>query len=43
MRYGEAELNVLVVVKPQTFKVVAIPAPTTFGECMETLDVIPGK
>jgi len=41
--YGTAELMVPAVVKPQTDKVAAAPAPPTFGDDMENLDIITRK
>jgi hypothetical protein len=41
--YGTAELRVPAVVKPQTDHDVAAPALTTFGELMESLDIVPGR
>jgi hypothetical protein len=41
-KYGTAELRVPVVVQPQTDDDASAPPPTTFGELMERLDVVPG-
>jgi len=38
-KHGKAELKVLAVVKQQTDTAAAIPAPTTFGELMETHNI----
>jgi len=43
MKYGLAELIVPAVVKPQTNKTAAISLPTTFGESMQTLDIVRGQ
>jgi len=40
--YSSSELKVLAVVKPQTNDDAAAPAPTTFGELMQFLDILPG-
>jgi len=40
--YGTFELSVPAVVKPQMDQDVAAPAPTTFGELMECVDIVPG-
>jgi len=40
MKYGTAELKVLAVVKPQIDMTAATPSLTTFGEFMQTLDII---
>jgi len=42
MKYGTAELRVPVVVQPQTDHDAWAPPPTTFGELMERLDIVPG-
>jgi hypothetical protein len=42
-KYVAAELRVPAVVKPQTDHDVAAPALTTFGELMESLDILPGR
>jgi len=41
-KYGTAELRVPVVVQPQTNDDASAPPPTTFGEFMERLDIVPG-
>jgi hypothetical protein len=41
-KYGTAELRVLVIVQPQTDDDTSTPPPTTFGELMERLDIVPG-
>ena len=41
-KYGTAELRVPVVVQPQTDDGASAPPPTTFGELMERLDIVPG-
>jgi len=43
MRYVTTELNVLAVGKPQTTSTAATPSPTTFGELMQALDIVPGQ
>jgi len=43
MEYGMTELKVLAVVKPQTDMTAATPSPTTFGELMQVLDIVPGQ
>ena len=40
--YGTAQLRVPVVVQPQTDDDASAPPPTTFGELMERLDIVPG-
>jgi hypothetical protein len=42
-KYGTAELRVPTVVKPQTDHTVAAPALTTFGELMESLNIVLGR
>jgi len=42
MKYDRAELRVPVVVQPQTDDDALAPPPTTFGELMERLDIVPG-
>jgi len=42
MKCGKAKLKILAVVKAQTDKVTAIPAPTLFRELMETIEIVPG-
>jgi hypothetical protein len=41
-KYGTAELRVPVVVQPQTDDGASAPPPTTFGERIERLDIVPG-
>jgi len=41
-KYGTAELRVPVVVQPQTDDDASAPPPTTFGELMGRLDIVPG-
>jgi len=41
MQYGTSELRVLAVVQPQTDDDAAAPAPTTFGELMVCLWIVP--
>jgi hypothetical protein len=41
-KYGTAKLRVPVVVQPQTDDDASAPPPTTFGELMERLDIVPG-
>jgi hypothetical protein len=41
--YRTAELRVTAVVKPQTDHDVAAPALTTFGELMDSLDIVPRR
>jgi len=43
MKYGMTELKLPVVVKPQTDTTAATPSPTTFGEPMQVLDIVPGQ
>jgi len=40
--YGTSELKVPAIIKSQTDHVAAAPSPTTFGELLETLDIVPG-
>jgi len=40
--YGTAELSHPVVVQPQTDDDASAPPPTSFGELMERLDIVPG-
>jgi len=42
-KYGTAESKVLAVVISQMENVAAASAPTTFGERLETLDIVPRK
>ena len=41
-KYGTSELRVPVVVQPQMDDDAVAPAPTTFGELIEGLDIVPG-
>jgi hypothetical protein len=41
-KYGTSELRVQAVVQPPTDDDAATPAPTTFGELMECLEIVPG-
>ena len=41
-KYGTTELKVPAVIKSQTDHVAAAPPPTTFGERIATLDIVPG-
>jgi len=41
-KYGTSELKVPAIIKSQTDHVAAAPSPTTFGELLETLDIVPG-
>ena len=41
-KYGTFDLRVPAVVQPQTNDDAPAPAPTTFGELMESLDIVPG-
>jgi len=43
MKYGMTELKVPAVGKPQTDLTAATPSPTTFGELMQALDIVPGQ
>ena len=43
MKLGTTELKLPAVVKPQTDMAVASPSPTTFGELMQVLDIVPGQ
>jgi len=40
-KYGTTEFKVLAVLNPQRNKVLAAPAPTTFGELIESRDILP--
>jgi len=42
MKYGTAKSRVPVVVQPQPDDDASAPPPTTFGELMERLDIVPG-
>jgi len=41
-QYGTAELRVPVVIQPQTDDDASAPPPTSFGELIERLDIVPG-
>jgi len=41
LKYGTAEMKIPAVVKPEQDELTATPAPTTFGELMETLHIVP--
>jgi len=41
-KYGSTELRVPAVVQPQTMNDAPAPLPATFGELMESLDIVPG-
>jgi len=41
-KYGTTELRVPAVVQPQTMDDALAPLPATFGELMESLDIVPG-
>jgi len=41
-KYGRFELRVPAVVQPQTNDDAPAPPPTTFGELMESVDIVPG-
>jgi hypothetical protein len=43
MKHGTTELNVLAVVKPQTHMTTSTPSPTTFGELVQSPDIVPGQ
>jgi len=43
MKYGTTKLKVPVVVEPQIDTTAATPSPTTFGEQMQTLDIVRGQ
>jgi len=43
MKYGTGEFKVPAVVKPQIDMSAATPSPTTFGEHMQTLDIVWGQ
>jgi len=43
MKYGTTELRVPAVVQPQTNDDAPAPLPATFGELMESLDIVPGN
>ena len=41
-KYGTSELRVAAVIQPQMNHDTAAPAPTTYGELMKCLEIIPG-
>jgi len=41
-KYGTSELKVPAIIKSQTVYVAAAPSPTTFGELLETVDIVLG-
>jgi len=43
MKYGTAKLKVLTVVNHQIDPIAATPSPTTFGEHMQTLEIVSGQ
>ena len=43
MKYGTTELKVPAVVKPHTDTTAATPSPTTSGEIMQDIDIVPGR
>jgi hypothetical protein len=43
MKYGTTELKIPAVRKPQEDSTAATPSPTTFGELMQALDIVPGQ
>jgi len=43
MKYGMTALKVPSVGKPQTDSTAATPLPTTFGQRMQALDIVPGQ
>jgi len=43
MKYGTTELKIPAVGKPQEDSTAATPSPTTFGELMQSLDIVPGQ
>ena len=43
MKYGTTELKIPAVGKPQEDSTAATPSPTTFGELMQALDIVPGQ
>jgi hypothetical protein len=43
MKYESTELKVPAVGKPQRDSTAARPSPTTFGEVMQALDIVPGQ
>jgi hypothetical protein len=43
VKYRTTELNVPAVGKPEEDSTAATPSPTTFGELMQALDIVPGQ
>ena len=43
MKYRTTESKIPAVVTPQTDTTAATPSPTTFGELMQVLDIVPGQ
>jgi hypothetical protein len=43
MKYWMTKLNIVAVGKPQEDSTAATPSPTTFGELMQALDIVPGQ
>ena len=43
MKYRTAKLMVMALVKPPKDTTAATPSPTTFGELMQVLDIVPGQ
>jgi len=43
MKYGTTELKVPAVVKPQIDTTAATPSPTTFGEHIQTIEIVRGQ
>ena len=43
MKYGMTELKVPALLKSHTDSTAATPSPTTLGELMQTLDIVPGQ
>jgi len=43
MKYGTADLKIPAVGKPQEDSTAATPSPTTFGELMQALNIVPGQ
>jgi hypothetical protein len=43
MKYGMPVLKLQAVGKPQPDSTAATPSPTTFGELMQTIDIVPGQ
>jgi len=43
MKFGTAELKIPAVLQAQTDTTAATPSPTTFGEVIKVLDIVPGQ